>query len=122
MVINNLDIFWPIWRPHKAHAKLIVDADAVLSGTITFQRLQPIAGWHPQIVENSRPIKLCKFSPCHRLDVRESLYALPTKQALRIGALEGLDGHKIIVTQRVMDVKRDCPPCRLLKEWLDNQG
>lgn len=79
MVINNLDIFWSIGRPHKAHAKLIVNADAVLSGTIMFQCLQPITGGHTQIVQNSCPIKLLKFSSCHRLDVRKSSYALPFK-------------------------------------------
>ena len=56
MVINNLDIFWSLTGPHKAHAKLIVNADAVLPGAITFQRLQPITGWHTQIVENACPI------------------------------------------------------------------
>lgn len=106
MVINNFDIFWPVCRPHKAHAKLIVDADAVLSGAIMFQRLQPVAWWHAQVVEGSRPIKLLKFPSRHRLDIRKSPYALPFEQALGIAALEGLDGHGQIVTLRVMDVKR----------------
>lgn len=106
MVINNFDIFWPVGRPHKAHAKLIVDADAVLSGAIMFQRLQPVAGWHTQVVENSRPVKLLKFSSCHRLDIRKSPYTLPFKQAFGIAALEGLDGHGQIITLRVMSVKR----------------
>ena len=56
MVINNLDIFWSLGRPHKAHAKLIVNADAVLSSAITFQRLQAITGRHTQIIENACPI------------------------------------------------------------------
>ena len=56
MVINNLDIFWSLYCPHKAHAKLIVNADAVLSGAIAFQRLQSITGRHTQIVENACPI------------------------------------------------------------------
>lgn len=106
MAINNLDIFWSIGRPHKAHAKLIVDADAVLSGAIMFQRLQPITRRHAQIVESSCPIQLLKFSPRHRLDVRKSSYALPFKKALGIGALERLDGHRWIITPRVMSVKR----------------
>jgi len=46
MVINNLDIFWSLDCPYKAHAKLIVNADAVLSGPITLQHLQAITGRH----------------------------------------------------------------------------
>jgi hypothetical protein len=42
MVINNLDIFWPLACPNKAHAKLVVNANAVLPGTIMFQCLQSI--------------------------------------------------------------------------------
>jgi hypothetical protein len=77
MVINNLDIFWSIGRPNKAHAKLIINADAMLSRAIMFQCPQPVAGGYAQILENSCPIKLLKFSSCRRLDVRKSFYALP---------------------------------------------
>ena len=79
MVINNLDICRPLARPHKAHAKLAVNADAVLSGTIMFQCLQPITGRDTKIVENTGPLKQLKFSSCHRLDVCKSFYALPLK-------------------------------------------
>jgi len=79
MVINNLDILRSIGRPHKAHAKLIIYADAVLSGAIMFQRLQPITWRNTQIVEHSCPIKLLKFSSRHGFDVRKSFYALPFK-------------------------------------------
>jgi len=58
MVINNLDIFWPLARPNKAHAKLIVNANAVLPGAIMFQCLQSIAGWDTKIVKNTCPLNL----------------------------------------------------------------
>ena len=74
MVINNLYIFWSIRRPHKAHSKLIVNADAVLTGSISFQGFQAITRRHAEIVQTSRPIKLLKFSSRHRLDVNKSFY------------------------------------------------
>ena len=79
MVINNLDIFWTLGCPYKAHAKLIVNADAMLPGAITFQKLQVITRWHTQIVENACPIELLKFSSCDGFDVHKSSYALPLK-------------------------------------------
>jgi hypothetical protein len=79
MVINNLDACWPLTRPYEAHLKLIIYADAVLSGAIMFQCFQSIAGGYMKIVENTRPIKLLKFSSRHRLYILESLYAMPFK-------------------------------------------
>jgi len=43
VIIDDLDILRPDFRPAEAHSPLIVDADAVLSLTISYQRLQPIA-------------------------------------------------------------------------------
>jgi len=79
MVINNLDIFWPLAGPYKAHPKLIVYANAVLSGAIMFQCFQPITGGYTKIVENTCPVKLLKFSSCHGFDIRKSFYAMPFK-------------------------------------------
>jgi hypothetical protein len=93
MVVNNLDIFWPIACPHKAYAKLIVNADTVLSNTTVFQCLQPVAGWYAQIIKNASPVKLFKFSTSNRFNIHKSPYALPLEQALGFGALERLDGH-----------------------------
>ena len=107
MVINNFDICCPLARPHKAHAKRVVNANAVLSGTIMFQCLQSITGRHSKIIENTCPIKLLKLSSRHRLDVCKSSYALPFKKVFSLNALEGFDGHWRIVTLCVMNIKRD---------------
>ena len=93
MVINNLYIFRPIRCPYKAHSKLIVNAYAVLSGSISFQGFQAITRRHAQIVKTSRPIKLLKFSSRYRLDVNKSFYTLSFEQALGICALERFDRH-----------------------------
>ena len=77
MVINNLDIYWPFACPYKAHPKLIVYANAMLSGAIVFQCFQSIAGGYTKIVENTCPVKLLKLSSRHRFDIRKSPYAMP---------------------------------------------
>lgn len=128
MVINYPDICWAIGRPHEANTKLIVDANAVLTGAVVLQGLQTIAGRHAQIVENPCPIQLLEFSTRHGLDVRKTPYALPLEQTLGIGALEGLDRHVLIVTQCVINVNHDqvkhgagCYPVRR-GEWGGNRA
>jgi hypothetical protein len=79
MVINNLNIFWPLASPYKAHPELIVYTNAVLSGAIMFQCFQSITGGYSKIVENTCPVKLLKFSSRHRFDSRKSFYAMPFK-------------------------------------------
>jgi len=48
MIINNFDAFRASIRPTKADSPLIIDANAVLTGTITRECLKAIAGWNPQ--------------------------------------------------------------------------
>ncbi len=43
VVVNNLNIMGVTVLPVKANAPLIVDADAVLAWTTTFELLQPVA-------------------------------------------------------------------------------
>jgi len=43
MVIYNLNVVGISITPHKAYAPLIVDANAVMSFSVTFERFQSIA-------------------------------------------------------------------------------
>lgn len=62
VVIHNLNVLRALWSPNKAHAPLIVDANAVLTLASSFQHLQLIARGNPQIFQDSGPIKLLKFA------------------------------------------------------------
>jgi hypothetical protein len=48
VVIHDLNIFRMPLNPAKADSELIVDADAVMPGTITLEGFQSIAWWHTQ--------------------------------------------------------------------------
>jgi hypothetical protein len=48
MVIHDLDIFCPRFRPTKADAPLIVNTDAMPASPVTFKGLKAIARRHPQ--------------------------------------------------------------------------
>ena len=53
VVIDNFHTVCTIVMPSKAHAPLIVDADAVLAFSIALKRLQLIARWNAQAVDLS---------------------------------------------------------------------
>jgi len=44
--VNDLDLFWPCFRPDKAEPELVVDADTVLAMAVPPERLQAIAWWN----------------------------------------------------------------------------
>jgi hypothetical protein len=62
MVVDNLNIPGAFGCPYKAHAELIVDADAVLSGSVTGQFFQPVAGGNAKEVQRSGGVKLLKLA------------------------------------------------------------
>ncbi len=51
VVIHYLYVFSACFRPAKADAPLIIDANAVLSEAIALQSFKAIAGRHPQIIQ-----------------------------------------------------------------------
>jgi hypothetical protein len=56
MMVTELDVFSAPLLPAKTHPPLGVDAYAVQSLPITFQRLQAIAGRAAQVREIKRPV------------------------------------------------------------------
>jgi hypothetical protein len=71
VVINDFHIFWTCIRPIEADTPLIVDTNAVLTGTITLEYFKVIAGWHPQIIKSTGDFELSKLTPCHLSNARE---------------------------------------------------
>jgi len=55
VVVNNFNIVGTAVRPLKTKPILIVDADAVLSGSITAQRFQAVTRWNSQVVALPAP-------------------------------------------------------------------
>src|SRR5262245_50715114 len=93
VVINDLDILWTIRCPAKAHAKLIIDPNAVQGGEFALQRLQSVAGRDSKVIDAASAIQHRQLPHRHGLDLREALDAHPVEQALRVPAFEGPDGH-----------------------------
>lgn len=71
MVIDDFDIFSTRIRPTKADTPLIVDTNAVLTGTITLECFKVIAGWYLQIFKSTGDLDLSELTPCHLGDIHE---------------------------------------------------
>jgi hypothetical protein len=76
MVINYFHIFSTCVRPTKTDTPLIVDANAVLTGTITLERFKVISGRHSQIFEPVCDFKLPNLTPRNISNIYESLDTL----------------------------------------------
>jgi hypothetical protein len=42
MIIGNLDFMRSVFLPYKTYSPLIIDADAVLPGPVSFEFFQPV--------------------------------------------------------------------------------
>ncbi len=71
MVINYFNILCTNIRPTKADTPLIVDANAVLTQTITLECFKVIAERHPQIIESTGDFELSEFATRDLGDIRE---------------------------------------------------
>lgn len=47
MIIYDFNLFRPAIRPAKANAPLIVNSNAVLTGSISLERFETVAGRRP---------------------------------------------------------------------------
>ena len=95
MVIHDLNVFGAFCCPPKAHAKLVIYANAVLSGAIAFKGFQPVSRRYAEVVESGSAIQHCQLSDCNRFDADEELDPCAIEQTLGVGTGEGFDRHGI---------------------------
>jgi hypothetical protein len=73
VVIHDFDALRPRSRPNEAHAPLVIDADAVLSGSVPAERFETIARGRAQVLQLFGSIKHLQFSFRDSFNVPESL-------------------------------------------------
>ncbi len=91
VVIHNFHIVRITVAPHEAYAKLVIDADAVLSFPLSFERFQTIARRGSQITELGCDVQLPKLPLGYPREGPETLHPLPGMQLLRVRRAKGLD-------------------------------
>jgi hypothetical protein len=62
VVVNDLDVTRTGWRPAEADTELVVYPNAMLSGTISFQRLKSITGRHSEVLKPARDLQLSELA------------------------------------------------------------
>jgi hypothetical protein len=106
MVIHDLNIFGTPCLPIKADAPLIVDTNAVLPGTVAFEHLKTISGWHSQIIYPASDLELSQLASCNRRYIHKALYANALCKGFSISTFKWSD-HIWILTHRMNNVKHD---------------
>jgi hypothetical protein len=96
MVVHDLDVVRVTFAPGKTDAPLIVDANTMLTGSLTAQRFEPVPRRGSHIPQFRGAIELPKFPP-RNLFNRLKAFAAPTvEQRLCLLAVKRLD-HKWMV-------------------------
>ena len=92
MVIDNRQIVGVAVTPRETDPPLIVDADAVLRGSIAAQFLKAVAGRDAKIVESLRRVDRNEFAK-HRAPQlgRESAHWLAGEEAFGVAVAKALD-------------------------------
>jgi len=67
MIVHHLDVECIPGPPCEADSELIIHPDAVLPFSVTFQRFQPVAWWHSQILQRLRTMKHPQFPERHTM-------------------------------------------------------
>jgi hypothetical protein len=117
VVVGDFNVIRSILLPYKTNAKLIVDADAVLTPPRSFQRFQHISRWLAEIVEARSRIHPVKFPPGYALNAAPSPACTHLSQFRRFAVFEAPD-HKKMVGCGAFNVKQST----LLLIWLRRGG
>lgn len=92
MVVNDLDLERIAVLPAETNSPLIIDADAVLSGSITTELLEPIPGRHAQIRKCFRGINRDELTQHRAQQVgRVATHRLAAEERLGVSVAEALD-------------------------------
>src|SRR5690625_6583756 len=92
VVVNELHLLWPGVGPREADPPLVVDLDAVLSGPIALEGLEPASGRHADVFERLRGPHLTQLAQCNPLDPRiDRSHAFTTPQPFGLLVAERSD-------------------------------
>lgn len=85
VVVNDLDLLGTSLGPGETDPPLVVNSDAVLTRSITFELFQPIARRDSQVIERVGGTELPKLPECSPLDARiQGRHALTAPQTLGV--------------------------------------
>ena len=92
MVVDDLDAFRTILGPSETNSILIVDADAVLTGTITGQTLEAIPWRRSHVLNGARGVELLQLSASNTPQV----HGASSSSAPTVSAIEDVFGCLVL--------------------------
>jgi hypothetical protein len=101
MVINNFNLVGAEFGPHKANAILVIDADAVLTFSVTRQGFQSVVWRDSQFAKGGNRINLIEFSGGNLpqgswANLSRFLCVFAVENVFRVRIFEGLDHADMI--------------------------
>jgi hypothetical protein len=106
MVVYDLHLIGITVVPDEADTVLPVNADAPLSRSIPAQRLQPVAGWMPQVIQLRSIVELAQLAFGSGLDtLGKSMRSFAPKDTSGISIAEAAD-HPNYYTLHVNNLRR----------------
>jgi len=121
MVIDNLHVrrTGRTVSPVETHPPLIIDADAVLSFSVSLQDLKTVAGQHGKIPQSNSRFQAVQLQTRGTLDARESFDPLAQREIP--GPLIAVtEDHSFIIVAFMRYVKRIYPGARPHSAFLVN--
>jgi hypothetical protein len=110
MIINDLDISCLVINPIETNTLLVIDADTVLTGSVAFQFLEPIARWCEQILKVLDVIEVDQFSTSSTLNIFWQLRGKLTREDLLSPVGGKRIDHKTTISRHDNIIK---PPSRV---------
>jgi hypothetical protein len=108
VIVNDFNVALFALRPSETDPVLVIDADAVLTESITLEHLQSIPRRRPEDVERRRRMQLGELAPDNRLDPNEATYSVPREECLRFSVRERNNHRSIAYRLSISDHRRDC--------------
>jgi hypothetical protein len=97
VVINNLNSMGTGIAPVEADTPLVIDPNAVLTGSLAFEQFQPVSWWNAQVLKRGCDSKLQQLATSPLLDGFEPLDANTVGEGLGVRTAERED-HASMLT------------------------
>ena len=95
MIIYDLHTFCMPILPQETNSPLVIDTDTMFSFAITLQRLKPIRGGKPKILQLNSCVDCIELHKCPLLDLpRELPHELAFENSFGVGVAEGFNHAK----------------------------
>jgi hypothetical protein len=109
VVIDDFNVIRSILLPYKANAKLVVDADTVLTSPLSFQRFQPVPRGLAEIVKAHGRFHPVELSPGHGFNAPPSPVRAQLSQFRRVLVFEA-PYHEEMIGCGAFNVKQLASP------------